>query len=141
MLERFKATPGVVCASMSQPGLFSHSTSQTVVIVDERTSVIYTIAVTPGFFRTLSIPLLRGRDFTALDRTTPPQVAIVNEAFARRFVHETDPVGQRILTGVGPGKLEIVGIVRGLPRRTVRLIQRERSDAGAVSIRSFAGSR
>lgn len=111
MLERIQATPGIVSVSMSQPGLFSHSTSQSGVIVDEHMRLIYTVAVTPGFFKTLRIPLLRGRDFSALDRTTPPQVAIVNEAFARRFVHATDPVGQRIMTGVGPEKLEIVGIV------------------------------
>jgi predicted permease len=111
ILQRIRATPGVVSVSMSQPGLFSHSTSQSVVIVDEHMSLIYTVAVTPGFFRTLRILMLRGRDFSVLDRTTPPQVAIVNEAFARRFVHATDPVGRRIMTGVGPDKLEIVGIV------------------------------
>jgi predicted permease len=112
MLERIRETPGTVSVSMSQPGLFSHSTSQSAIIVDGHTSLIHTVAVTPGFFRTLHIPFVTGRDFSILDRTTPPQVAIINEALARRFLHGLSPLGQRILTGVGPDKLEVVGVVQ-----------------------------
>jgi ABC-type antimicrobial peptide transport system permease subunit len=51
----------------------------------------------PGYFETLSIPLLRGRTFTPHDDDPKaPAVAVVNRAFARRFFKEEDPIGQYI---------------------------------------------
>jgi hypothetical protein len=44
----------------------------------------------PGYFRTLGIPLLAGREFTIADAAGAPKVAIVNEAFARKFTFETN---------------------------------------------------
>ena len=55
--------------------------------------------VTPGYFRTLAIPLIRGRSFTAMDIRGAVPVAIVNETFARRYFPEGDAVGQRIDLG------------------------------------------
>ncbi|MGH9666982.1 MAG: FtsX-like permease family protein, partial [Bryobacteraceae bacterium] len=59
--------------------------------------------VTPGYFRTLKIPLRRGREFTAYDKPGSPPVLIVNESFARRFwpayPHGRDPVGQHVVIG------------------------------------------
>ena len=55
--------------------------------------------VTPGYFRTLAIPLIRGRPFTALDTGGTTPVAIVNETFARRYFPDGDPIGQRIDLG------------------------------------------
>ncbi len=49
-----------------------------------------------GFFATLDIPLLRGRDFTDADTLGAPQVAIVNESFAKRFGLGDNPIGKRI---------------------------------------------
>jgi predicted permease len=112
LLEEIKATPGVVSASMSQPGVFSHSTSQTDVIVDGEPKLVHTLNVTPGFFRTLQIPLLRGREFTPTDSAKVPQVCVISETLARRFLHSDNPVGERLLTGFGPNKLEVVGIAK-----------------------------
>ncbi|HTB19970.1 MAG TPA: ABC transporter permease [Bryobacteraceae bacterium] len=72
-------------------------------------------STTPGYFRTLGIPLRRGRDFTAHDTADAQRVAIIDEAFARRFwpayPNGVDPVGQRILIGgVNKNPAEIVGI-------------------------------
>jgi predicted permease len=71
--------------------------------------------VTPGYFRTLEIPLRRGRDFTARDTNSAPQVAIINESLARRFwppyPSGEDPVGRHILAGASTGPLEIIGVV------------------------------
>jgi predicted permease len=55
--------------------------------------------VSPRYFATLAIPLLAGRDFTEADDSTAPTVAIVNEAFARRFWPGQDPLGRRFRTG------------------------------------------
>ncbi len=69
-------------------------------------------AVSPGFFRTLQIPLLSGRGFTDADIAERPRVAIVNQAFAEKFGLGKDAVGKRMAIGSG-GELdiEIIGLV------------------------------
>jgi putative ABC transport system permease protein len=52
--------------------------------------------VTAGYFRTMRVPLVRGRLFTERDSTSAPPVALINEAAARRFFNGRDPVGKRI---------------------------------------------
>ena len=67
----------------------------------------------PGYFRTLGIPLLAGREFTASDRLGAPRVAVVNEAFARAYFKDQSPIGHRF--SMRPRKnepIEIVGVVR-----------------------------
>jgi predicted permease len=69
----------------------------------------------PDYFKTLEIPLLAGRDFEARDRSDTPKVAIVNEAFARKFLNGANPVGQRFWREAFDGpetRYEIVGLVR-----------------------------
>jgi len=69
-----------------------------------------TIVVTPDFFATLGVPVLRGREFNTADGPTTPPVVIVDETFARRFMPGQDPVGKRIrIQGDGPW-LTIVGV-------------------------------
>ncbi|HET7585300.1 MAG TPA: ADOP family duplicated permease [Gemmatimonadaceae bacterium] len=58
-------------------------------------------AVGPDFFRVLHIPLLRGRFFTPEDRQGAPRVAIVNEAFARRYWPGQNPIGKALLDRFG----------------------------------------
>jgi len=65
-------------------------------------------AVTPGYFRALGIPVLRGREFTEDDRPDGVPVVMVNQGFARRFFPGADPVGQSLLMG---GRRVIVGVV------------------------------
>ena len=69
----------------------------------------------PGYFRTLGIPLVAGREFTRADAGGAPKVAIVNEAFAKKFNLGRDAVGRRIGWGKGsasPLDAEIVGVVQ-----------------------------
>ncbi len=54
-------------------------------------------AVTPAYFRTVGATLVRGRAFDSVDVVGAPSVAVVNEAFARRFLGGNDPVGHTIL--------------------------------------------
>jgi predicted permease len=72
--------------------------------------------VGPGFFRTMGIPMLNGRDFTAADRAGAPKVAVVNEAFARKFGLGTRALGARMArdgrSPEGVLDMEIVGVVR-----------------------------
>jgi putative ABC transport system permease protein len=70
--------------------------------------------VTPGFFRSLDVRLLRGRDFSESDTATSPRVAIVNEALARQFFGTSDPIGRSLEVDMpfgGSGdRLTIVGV-------------------------------
>jgi predicted permease len=57
--------------------------------------------ITPGYFATMQIPLLRGRDFTLSDELGSPHVAIVNASMARRIWGDRDPVGSTFYAGSG----------------------------------------
>jgi predicted permease len=81
-------------------------------------------AVTPGWFRTYGTPVLAGRDFEAHDRDGAPPVALVNEAFARRFLGGENPVGRVLLREGSPTRrpppLEVVGLVKDTVYRSPR---------------------
>jgi predicted permease len=70
--------------------------------------------VAPAYFRTLGIPLIAGREFTRADAAGAPKVAIVNEAFARKFNLGRDVVGKHMSGSGGDGPLDttIVGFVQ-----------------------------
>jgi predicted permease len=70
-----------------------------------------TTGVSPGYFATLGIPLLRGRDFDATDRDSSLQVAIVDETLAKRFWPAGNAIGHRILMTGSTTWLTIVGVV------------------------------
>jgi predicted permease len=65
-----------------------------------------------GYFRTMGIPLLAGREFTPADGRGAPDVAIVSEAFLRKFDLSREALGTRVGFGNAEPNLEIVGIVR-----------------------------
>jgi putative ABC transport system permease protein len=72
------------------------------------------LCVSPGYFRTMGIRLLRGRDFAASDRADAPGVAIISRSVAQAVWSNEDPVGQRIAVASKPGPgdwLTIVGVV------------------------------
>ncbi len=74
-------------------------------------SAQYRVA-TPDYFRTMGISLVRGRVFTEQDRAGAPPVAIINQAMARQFWPNTDPIGQRIvIDDRTQSPREIVGVV------------------------------
>ena len=71
---------------------------------------VFTV-VTPDYFKTMSIPLRQGRDFSERDQFEAPFVAIVNEALARQAFPGKDPVGQRIQCGLDTlSFMTIVGV-------------------------------
>lgn len=72
-------------------------------------------AVGPGYFGTMQVPLVTGREFTEADRDGAPEVAIINEAFARKFgLDPRDAVGKFMARGSGRDDLdvEIVGVIQ-----------------------------
>ena len=117
--DRLAAQPGVTGVSAALVGLFTDNSWGSNVMVEgfepesETAPFAYYNAVAPGFFRTLGIPLLAGRTFTASDADGAPRVAIVNEAFVRMLGLGRDVVGRRMGQG-GRGTeldMEIVGVV------------------------------
>lgn len=76
----------------------------------------YTVAGT-DYFRTMNIPLLRGRVFTDHDLANSPQVMVVSNAFVKRYFPNEDPIGRRIIfEGTDTIAREIVGIVGDIRR-------------------------
>jgi len=71
-----------------------------------------------GYFRTLHIPLLKGRLFDSHDRPDGKQVVIVSEAIQKRFFPHDDPIGREIK--LGKSKAEIVGVVGNIRRAGLR---------------------
>src|SRR4051812_5857208 len=71
--------------------------------------------VGPGWFRTLGIPIIAGRDIEESDRAATPRVAVVNQAFARKFLNGASPLGRTITSTAGQPPvsmaIEIVGVV------------------------------
>jgi predicted permease len=68
----------------------------------------------PGFFKTLKIPVLLGRDFDDRDVAGAPKVAIVNQKFANRYFGAASPLGRHVGMGIDPGTktdIQIVGVV------------------------------
>ena len=55
--------------------------------------------ISPDYFRTLGVPLLKGRFLSTQDNTQAPPVAIINQALARRYWGEADPIGKRFKLG------------------------------------------
>src|SRR6185436_2848626 len=67
--------------------------------------------VSPGFFRTLEIPLLRGRDFGDGDGPAAPLVVVVSQATAQKFFGAEDPIGRRIHRVADQREFTVVGVV------------------------------
>ena len=117
LYERLGAAPRVerVAATTSLP--FDGADSRLNFEIEHRTLDsptpvrVHPRLVSPGYFSTMGIPVVRGRGFTEHDDASSVQVAIVNEAAARRYWPGDDPIGQRISIGAPDRWLQIVGIV------------------------------
>jgi len=75
--------------------------------------------VGPGFFTTLGVPLLAGRDFADSDTAASPHVGIINEEFARRFLPNQNPLGHVIGPDNGMYQMSIVGVVKNHKYRSI----------------------
>jgi putative ABC transport system permease protein len=72
-------------------------------------------AVSPAYFRTMRIRMLRGRDFSDADRADAPHVAIIDEAMAQRYWPDQDSLGRQFGVGSDPKHvLTVIGIVRNV---------------------------
>ena len=128
LLDRLGTVPGVRTVSFSQPALLSGSVNSTNIFVqgrtyglDERGNSINRLVVSPNFFEAMGIPLRAGRGFTDRDTGSAPKVVMINEAAARRYFANEEPLGRRFGSSIeNSGQLEIVGIVRDAKYDSVR---------------------
>jgi predicted permease len=125
--EELAALPGVTGVASSMVPLLSGNQWGGNVVVQDFEATPDTDAqaqfneVGAGFFRTLQIPLLAGRDFTVADRAGAPRVALVNESFARKFNLGNEAVGKRMRIGAGDElDIEIIGLVRDAKYSSVK---------------------
>ncbi len=115
LLDRVRALPGVRSAALADMPLLggAHIDGLSVEGHAARQGEDLGVSVktvSPRFFETMGIALRLGRDFSPLDQTGAPKVAIVNESIAHEFFQGANPVGRHIGLG-GPTDMEIVGVI------------------------------
>ncbi len=117
-VERATATPGVQAAAVSSNFTLGGGFSRTVFPEGQdegsgyRGTLTTTNAISPSFFETLRVPVLRGRTFTDGDRKGTEMVAVANEAMAKHFWPNEDALGKRFHFFGDPTLRQIVGVVR-----------------------------
>ena len=80
---------------------------------------IDTVRVGPGYFETLGVPLLRGRDFSASDHSDAPPVVVINETMASRFWPGEDPLGKHLRFDQDEPWARVIGVVKTAKYRTL----------------------
>jgi predicted permease len=117
VLDRVRALPGVVSASLSKRSPIDFSSELRRIEIPgmpDRAAPggVSSNVVTPDYFETLGIGLVRGRGLSNQDRMGSPMVALVSESMARTYFGEADALGRTIFLGGRKDTLSIVGIVR-----------------------------
>jgi predicted permease len=141
--DTIRNLPGVEHVALSLGELLSGGSWNQQVTIDAgrrfvTDNVVHCNAVTPGFFETLGVPVVAGRDFVDRDAdetvSSPDliagpskfRVAIINESLARRYFGDRDPIGAHIGLGNQPGaktEMEIIGVVRTFSYRGMRDVE------------------
>jgi putative ABC transport system permease protein len=116
LLERLQADPAVLSAAIATDLPMRGNSSASNLLPDaanpDVTVRYYRHGVTPDFFATLRIPVLRGRTFLETDRRDTPLVAVLTETSARRIWRDGDALGRKFVLGSAEGPVvEVVGIV------------------------------
>ena len=145
LIDRVQGLPGVESAALARVTPLGYGTFSSAPIAvdgyqpptDERLSVDYN-QVGPGYFATIGIPLVSGREFTRADNETAAPVAIVNETMAARYWAGKNPIGDRLQ--VKDKWLEIVGVsktsryysMREMPKPFFYVPLRQKFSVGAA---------
>jgi predicted permease len=134
LLERVRALPGVESAALTTGVLQPMLANSSVFSIEGRPQpppeeqVEYPIeSVSPGFFETLRIPVVRGRSFTDQDHAEATRAVIINETLAREGWSGQDPIGRRIRNGGANSRapwMTVIGVIRDVhrvnPQRAIR---------------------
>jgi putative ABC transport system permease protein len=133
LLGKLRAAPGVKSAALAGVSILSGDEWDSSMNVeghkaqDGEDMQAFMNSLSPGYFETMGIPLLEGRDFTRMDATEKTRVAIVNRRFAEHFFPGRSALGKHVGFGTGPKSkldIEIIGVVANAlyegPREGVR---------------------
>jgi predicted permease len=133
LLDRLRSSPGVKSAGLAAVSLLAGDEWDSTTAVeghdakDGEDMQAFMNAVSPGYFQTMGIRLIEGRDFTVADAREEARVVIVNRKFAQHFFKDRSAVGRHVGRGLGPNTkidIEIIGVVEDSlyegPREGVR---------------------
>ncbi|MGI9074112.1 MAG: ADOP family duplicated permease [Bryobacteraceae bacterium] len=131
LVSRIRTIPGVTSVSMVFPLPFSGSGLTTTFEVEGQqlppgvTPRAALCAADRDYFRTMHIPLLEGHDFSERDAVQGKPVAVINEAFAKEYFRNEDPVGERLKPDAAAGGVpaqmsEIIGVIGELKLTSLR---------------------
>jgi predicted permease len=156
LLERLRTAPGVKSAAMAAVPILSGNEWDSSTAVEGHTYAdgedqqAFMNALSPGYFETMHIPILEGRDFRQSDVAERPTVAIVNRRFAEHFFPGKSAIGKRLGRGGGNNAkltIEIIGVVADSlyegPREGVRrqvFIPNWGRNSAAFYVRTSTGS-
>jgi putative ABC transport system permease protein len=123
VINGVSALPGVQHVAFGSDAPWSYTTSGGPIEAEGQAPpapghehIFYRHYVTTGFFNTLGIRLLQGRQFTSADTPQTPSVVVISEALAHEFWPGADPIGKRVRQGNGAW-LSVVGVVRDVTYR------------------------
>jgi predicted permease len=121
IVERLRAIPGVLAASSSVVTPISGSTWNNIVSPEgyspkgKDDTLVYFNRLSPGYFATMRMPLLLGRDFSGHDDAGAPRVMLIDESAAHKFFGKANPIGKTIRAEGQPGKqdvYQVIGVVK-----------------------------
>jgi len=112
LLERARAIPGVVSAAALDVLPYRRGSGSAIQIPgnpDPPGEVVWQTHASPGFFRTMGIPILQGRDFLSSEEASG--AAVIDENVARKFFPGLDPIGRRVTLPLAGATFPVVGVV------------------------------
>jgi len=120
LLDQVRSTPGVESASLAYTVPMGYYNSVSTLEIEgyvpsanQPGPISLNNMVTPGYFKTMGIPIVRGRDFTDADREDTKYVAIVNEAMAQKFWPSQNPIGRHFYrNGKLNQSIEVIGVAK-----------------------------
>lgn len=134
ILAGVRAMPGVRAASLSSITPMSGGGIDQPITIEGRPRepgvMVLANRMSEGFFATMAIPMVLGRDFVPEDASRANAVAVVNDALAQRYFRNENPIGRRFMLS-GPQPLEIIGVVANSKYYSVR-------DADAPTVYLYA---
>ena len=117
LLEKVRAIPGIQSAALVDSLPLSLSSSSDSVFIEGQPQpkaaeapLAYYYTVSPDYFRTLETKLLKGREFDIRDKQGGNRVAVVNQAFVEKLLHDALPLGKRFMLSPDGKPIEIVGV-------------------------------